>query len=45
VVTTDRPLSVEIQGESLYVSTLADVTFGPAGPVVNAPGSITRCRL
>jgi hypothetical protein len=45
VVTTDRPLSIEVQGESLYVGTLADVTFGPAGPVVNVPGSITRYRL
>jgi hypothetical protein len=45
VVSTDRPLSVEVKGDSLYVGTLADVTFGPAGPVVNAPGSITRYRL
>lgn len=45
VVTTDRPLSIEIQGRSLYVGTLADVAFGPNGPVVNAPGSITRYRL
>lgn len=44
-VTTDRPLSIEIKGGSLYVGTLADVTFGPSGPVVNTPGSITRYRL
>ncbi|WP_256794447.1 ScyD/ScyE family protein [Terrabacter sp. Ter38] len=45
VVSTDRPLSVEVKGGSLYVGTLADITFGPTGPVVNAPGSITRYRL
>ena len=45
VVSTASPLSVEVKGDSLYVGTLADITFGPSGPVVNAPGSITRYRL
>lgn len=46
VVTTERPLSVEVQGDYLYVGTLADITFGPSGPpVIKAPGTITRYHL
>ncbi|GAA1990694.1 ScyD/ScyE family protein [Terrabacter lapilli] len=45
VVTTARPLSVEVQGDWLYVGTLADISFGPGAPTVKAPGSITRYHL
>lgn len=45
VLRTDRPLSIEVHGDWLYVGTLADIAFGPGGPVVKSPGSITRYHL
>nr|WP_235509006.1 ScyD/ScyE family protein [Terrabacter sp. Soil810] len=43
-VTVDRPLAVEVHGGYLYVGQFADISFGPTGPEVNAPGSVIRFK-
>lgn len=43
-VTVDRPLAVEVHGGYLYVGQFADISFGPNGPEINAPGSVIRFK-